>query len=223
MPLFDVIELFRDKISRSGPEQMALDEALLERAQRPVLRVYRWSAQAVTFGYSQSLAAVRERFPSIPAVRRWTGGGIVEHGRDWTFSLIVPFGDFLAKAHPQDSYRLIHACVATALNGMGCPARLAGPGEGALGIACFSSPVVNDVIGIARQKVCGGAQRRTRQGLLHQGSIQNVCLPEDFPFRLLSLMAERTLGFVPSQAMFSRVTKLIAEKYGTSAWLGKVS
>jgi lipoate-protein ligase A len=88
MPLFDAINLFPDETERSGPEQMALDEALLEYAERPMLRSYRWAGQAVSFGYSQSLAAVRERIPPLPSVRRWTGGGIVEHGGDWTFSAL---------------------------------------------------------------------------------------------------------------------------------------
>jgi lipoyl(octanoyl) transferase len=223
MPLFNVIDLFLDETCRGGPEQMALDEALFECAERPVLRVYRWSTQAVSFGYSQSLAAVLERFPSIPSVRRWTGGGTVEHGCDWTFSLIVPFAEPLAKAPSKDTYRSIHGHVVTALNELGCSARLAGSDEGAPGMACFASPVAHDVIGMDQQKLCGGAQRRTRKGLLHQGSIQNVRLPADFAFQLLSLMAARTLRFLPSHATFSRSKELLAEKYATSAWLGRVS
>jgi hypothetical protein len=48
-------------------------------------------------------------------------------------------------------------------------------------------------------------------------------LPEDFAFQLLSLMAARTLRFLPSHATFSRSKELLAEKYATSAWLGRVS
>ena len=73
MPLFDVIDLFDDETARSGAEQMALDEALLEIAQRPLLRVYRWAEPTVSFGYSLPLASVRDRFPALPCVRRWTG------------------------------------------------------------------------------------------------------------------------------------------------------
>jgi lipoate-protein ligase A len=223
MPLFKVIDLFVDKTGRGGPEQMALDEALFECAERPLMRLYRWSGQAVTFGYSQPLEAVRERFRSIPCVRRWTGGGIVEHGCDWTFSLIVPFGEPLAKARPKESYRLIHACVAAALNQCGYSAHLADSGQGAPAIACFSSPVLYDVIGLDYRKLCGGAQRRTLKGLLHQGSLQTVRLLEGFAFRLLSLMAERTVRFLPGRAALDRAHELLVQKYGTSAWLGKVS
>jgi lipoyl(octanoyl) transferase len=223
MPLFDVIDLFLDETARPGPEQMALDEALLEYAERPMLRSYRWAGQAVSFGYSQSLAAVRERIPSLPPVRRWTGGGIVEHGCDWTFSLIVPSGEPLAKARPEVAYRSIHARVMTALNELGYPARLAGSEECAHGMACFSSPARHDVIGLHQLKLCGGAQRRTRRGFLHQGSIQNLRLPADFAVRLLDLVAAETLRFSPKLATLTRARELAAEKYGTSAWLEKVS
>jgi lipoyl(octanoyl) transferase len=223
MPLFDVIDLFLDETARDGPEQMALDEALLEFAGRPVLRSYRWARQTVSFGYSQSLTAVRESIPSLPSVRRWTGGGIVEHGCDWTFSLVVPSGEPLAKARPEDTYRWIHSRIMTALNELGFPARLAGPQECARGIACFSSPAMHDVIGLDQRKLCGGAQRRTRRGFLHQGSIQNLRLPADFAIRLLDLMATETLRISPGLAMLARAGELAAEKYATMAWLERVS
>ena len=223
MPLFDVIDLFPDETARGGPEQMALDEAMFEDAKRPVLRVYRWAEQAVSFGYSQSFAAVKKRYPSLPTVRRWTGGGIVEHGTDWTFSLIIPSGEPLAKARPEDAYRLIHSQVATALNELGYPARLAELGDCAEGMACFSSPVLHDVIGPDRRKFCGGAQRRTRRGFLHQGSIQNLRLPADLDLRLVSVMAVESRAFSPGLATRVRAQELIARKYSTIAWLEKVS
>jgi lipoyl(octanoyl) transferase len=223
MPLFHVIDLFPDETARGGPEQMALDEAMLEGAERPVLRVYRWSAKAVSFGYSQSLAAVKAAYPSLPAVRRWTGGGIVEHGFDWTFSLVVPAGAPLANARPEDTYRTIHSHVTTVLNQIGYSARLAKLADCAEGNACFSSPVVHDVIGPTRRKFCGGAQRRTRKGFLHQGSIQNLCPPADFAVRLVSLMALEAQRYSPGFATLTRTRELIARKYSTIAWLEKVS
>ncbi len=223
MPLFDTINLFLDETERCGPEQMALDEALLEHAERPVLRSYRWAGQAVSFGYSQSLAAVRQRIPPFPSVRRWTGGGIVEHGWDWTFSLVVPSIEPLAKARPEDTYRSVHARIAAVLNELGFPACLSESEQGAGEIACFSSPARHDVVGPDRLKLCGGAQRRTRRGFLHQGSIQNLCLPADFAVQLLELLAVRTLRFSPDRATLARTQELVSEKYGTISWLAKVS
>jgi lipoyl(octanoyl) transferase len=222
MPLFEVIDLFLDETRRNGPEQMALDEALLECVERPLLRVYRWAGEAVSFGYAQSLAEVRERFPSLPCVRRWTGGGIVEHVGDWTFSLIVPSKEPLAKARPQDTYRLIHAQVVIVLKELGCSARLVRSQEDPQPLECFSSPAIYDVVGPDQRKLCGGAQRRTRRGFLHQGSIQDVRLPADFALRLLLLLAGGGLPFSPPLAALARTDELIAQKYATMAWLARV-
>ena len=219
MPLFDVIELFDDETPRNGPEQMALDEALLETTERPLLRVYRWVEPTVSFGYSLPLASVRDRFPTLPCVRRWTGGGIVEHLDDWTFALLVPSSEPLASVRPIQAYRLIHFEVAAALTKVGCPARLAQPLDCANDLSCFSSPVLHDVIGVDAGKLCGGAQRRTHRGFLHQGSIQNVKPPRYFTLQLLELLAGKACAFSVGTETLDRTNALVADKYATTAWL----
>ena len=74
---------------------MALDEALLEsmsRLGRPVLRFYGWTEPAATFGYFQKYADVERATHLRPLIRRPTGGGIVPHDADWTYSLVFPPG-----------------------------------------------------------------------------------------------------------------------------------
>ena len=78
---------------------MALDEALFDGAEHPILRVYRWAGQSVSFGYSQSLPGVEQRYPLFPLCAAGRAGGIVEHGADLTFALIVPSREPLATAH----------------------------------------------------------------------------------------------------------------------------
>ncbi len=219
MPLFQTLHFFDDDTARGGPEQMALDEALLERLTAPVLRIYRWTGPAVSFGYSQPLAAVRKSHPSVPLIRRWTGGGIVEHGTDLTFSLMVPCGEPLAKLRPAETYRLIHEAVAGLMAG---GARLIREGESAPGDACFTAPAVHDVTADDGRKLCGGAQRRTRRGFLHQGSIQNIRLPEDFSQRLAHSLAEETVGFDSGPGLLLRTGELAATKYDTRAWAEKI-
>ncbi len=219
MPLFDVVDLFDDETSRTGPEQMALDEALLGIMQHPLLRVYRWAEPTISFGYSLPVESVRHSFPSLPCVRRWTGGGIVGHLDDWTFALLVPSHEPLARARPIQAYRLIHSSVAATLRKIGCAARLAEPLDCADGLACFASPVLHDVIGADNRKLCGGAQRRTRQGFLHQGSIQNVKPPPDFTLHLLELMGGKRCAFSLTTATLAHAKTLVANKYGTKAWL----
>src|ERR1700761_5412642 len=90
---------------------MALDEALLEampRLQIPVLRFYGWTQPAATFGYFQKYAEVASTTPLRPLIRRPTGGGIVPHDVDWTYSVAFPPGHEWYELKAEESYRRIH-------------------------------------------------------------------------------------------------------------------
>src|SRR4029077_7549575 len=84
------LHLFEDTEARGAAENMALDEALFLQATFPVMRSYAWIRPSVSFGYFTPWRSVIERFAERDAVRRWTGGGIVEHGNDFTYSVIFP-------------------------------------------------------------------------------------------------------------------------------------
>ncbi len=202
---------------------MALDEAILKDSSHCVLRVYRWDAPAVSFGYRQKWEDITQAYPRVPLVRRWTGGGIVEHGSDWTFALIAPREHIFAGTRPGESYRLIHEAIVAALNVFGHEARLAGCHECAPGEACFVSPALHDVLGAGDVKLCGGAQRRSRFGLLHQGSVQNLVLPSSFSETFAKRLAEKTSAFQPNEAILSEMKRLIDEKYGDPDWLRRLS
>jgi lipoate-protein ligase A len=100
---------------QSGPGDpafnMALDEALLEsmpRLGRPVLRFYGWTEPAATFGYFQKYADVERATHLRPLIRRLTGGGIVPHDADWTYSLAFPPGHEWHSLKAEASYRRVH-------------------------------------------------------------------------------------------------------------------
>lgn len=87
---------------RSGAENMALDQQLLEtaaRSQSVWLRVYRWSEPTLSLGYFQPYAQRLDHQPSssIPVVRRATGGGAIVHHYDWTYCVAVP-QDWLSRS-----------------------------------------------------------------------------------------------------------------------------
>jgi lipoate-protein ligase A len=162
----------------SGPtasaDNMAWDEALLEAAPRlghPVLRFYSWTEPAATFGYFQKFAEVERLTKLRPLIRRPTGGGLVPHDADWTYSLAFPAGDPWHKLKAVESYRRVHEWIQTAFARAGLPTELApccrkeAPGQ------CFIGAEQFDVLWRGR-KIAGAAQRRTRDGLLIQGSIQ---------------------------------------------------
>lgn len=176
--MFDQLDLWIDDGARDAAGQMAVDEVLLQlRREVPVLRVYQWLEPSVTVGYFESVEEARRRLNAadLPVVRRFTGGGSVLHGDDFAYTLIVPKGGgaegFLRDR--SDSYHLIHAALGQALAAVGCGGvGLAESGGQQVGVPCFQSPVEADLVSVASgDKVAGAGQRRTRDGLIHQGSV----------------------------------------------------
>ncbi len=197
---------------------MAIDEALLAVAPEPVLRVYRWMRPAVSFGYFGRWGPVREAHAGRDAVRRWTGGGVVLHGEDLTYSILIPRVCEAAALDPAGSYAVVHRALCLALTDAGFTAVEAGVSGEKISEACFENPVIHDVL-VRGQKVAGAAQRRTRMGLMHQGSIQGIDLPAGFGFALAGCLADavRERSFDVTHA----AEKLAEEKYGAACWLEK--
>lgn len=165
-------------IVNSGPcppaWNMALDEALLTHAPqlgRPVLRFYGWTEPAATFGYFQHHAEIAAATLLRPLVRRPTGGGLVPHDVDWTYSLTVPPWSDWYSFRAEDSYRAMHEWVATAFARLDVPAELAPCCRKEIPGQCFAGYEKHDVLWHGR-KIAGAAQRRNKQGLLIQGSVQ---------------------------------------------------
>ena len=211
--LFDDLIAVPDTEPHAAALNMAIDEILLRTARRPTLRLYRWARPATSFGYfgkwSDALAAGPER----DLVRRWTGGGIVLHGHDLTFSLIVPRTHPFCAISPRESYRAIHECLAGAIAG----ATLAPAAQPPTSAACFQNPVQHDIL-LADRKVVGGAQRRTKSGLLHQGSIQEIENLAAVSAALLQAFSKYPQTHPLSDETASQAAKLAQEKYATEEW-----
>lgn len=216
--------LFPELVEVLDPEphgaalNMAIDEALLQEVERPTLRVYRWREPAVSFGYFGRISDAENAAGARTLVRRWTGGGIVEHGDDLTYTLLVPRGHGFLQHAPAESYRLVHAAIVELLVGEGRPAQTAPATAGEREDACFAKPVQFDVVD-GKKKIAGAAQRRTRWGLLHQGSIQ-------MPHPLPELAARLALAFgsagrqQPLAARTIGAAQILAgAKYATAAWM----
>jgi lipoate-protein ligase A len=171
MKVFEKLLLWIDPQLRAGPEAMAVDEWLLETIDAPVLRIYGWQGDWVSLGYFGGFAAAEAEFPGVDVVRRWTGGGMVDHRADWTYSLVVPRGERLVSARGAESYRLVHTALAKVLTDLENPVKLNG-GNNQIGTGlCFENPVQYDLTDSFGRKIAGAGQRRTKLGLLHQGSV----------------------------------------------------
>lgn len=154
---------------------MAVDDALLQRATVPTLRLYGWWPHAVSLGWFQRLAEFADLPPGTPIVRRRTGGGAIHHGDEVTFALALP-----AELLPRDvaaSYVLLHDAVVLALAdiGIACERLDAGHAPTPRPIArwCFAEPGRDDLV-TTRGKLLGSAQRRVHTPsprVLHHGSL----------------------------------------------------
>lgn len=164
-------------------ENMAIDFLLLQRYPRatvPRFRHYGWRAPAFTFGYAQKIGFVRSQLPPaehFDLCRRPTGGGIVDHRDDWTYSLVIPRGHPLEEQRAAQSYRAIHEALAAALVAQGVNAVTkrseVDPEDAAEATGvCFQRAEVHDVVHASSgAKIAGAAQKRNKHGLLFQGSI----------------------------------------------------
>lgn len=134
-------------------------------------RFYAWNEPAITVGYFHEFKALEQASPK--PIRRFTGGGLVEHGDDLTFVLTLPADSGPAKLTSEQRYRWIHQALAAGLNSAGFSVILeANPTPSGTG-ACFQNSVTWDLISPrSGEKLGGGAQRRSGGAVIHQGSVR---------------------------------------------------
>jgi lipoate-protein ligase A len=171
--------LILDKDPLPGPLNMAVDEHFfrsLGDKPRTFLRFYRWETPTASLGYSQNaekavnLDSCRRR--GISVVRRITGGKLVLHHREVTYSIASSDVEMFTSTLAQ-SYRRISNGLILGLEKMGLRARLAGPPPSTYGrgnVPCFSHPA-RDEVEIGGRKVIGSAQKRVGRRFLQHGSI----------------------------------------------------
>jgi lipoate-protein ligase A len=156
---------------------MGLDEALLESRGAPAaLRLYTWRPPALSLGYFQRFAEVAAALDAPVVVRRITGGGAILHDQgELTFSIAADEDEPVFAGSIGDSYRRVHAAIASALAAVGVRAGLRGPRALASDVGgtgmCFHRSTELDLAWEDRKGV-GSAQRRRGGRVLHHGSIK---------------------------------------------------
>jgi lipoate-protein ligase A len=205
---------------------MAMDEALLEampRLQKPVLRFYAWSEPAASFGYFQKFAEVERATLLRPLIRRPTGGGLVPHDADWTYSLAFPSGHEWHALRAEESYRRVHEWIRTAFAELKIETELAACCKKSLPGQCFVGHEKFDLLWRGK-KIAGAAQRRNKLGLLIQGSVQppQPLLRADWEHAMCEV-ARRNFRtgwetFQPDAMLYKRVSNLVAQKFALDVY-----
>lgn len=150
----------------------------------PTLHLYEWCAPSLTYGFF----AKPERLLNLPAVarhgldlaRRPTGGGVVFHMWDLAFSVLIPSGSSLYSQSTLDNYEWINQKVLNVVEEflgksvlMTLTLHDAEVQNVDRAFFCMARPTKYDLV-VGSKKIAGAAQRRMRQGLLHQGTIALV-------------------------------------------------
>lgn len=229
--------------TRSGgaAENMAIDFLCLRHYPdpgHPRVRHYDWHRPAFTFGYSQKIEFVRAQLPPgeiFELCRRPTGGGLVDHRNDWTYALALPRGHALADERAATSYRLIHDTIARVLVDCGAPAVLqetCAPDVDNMaqcpGGICFARAELYDVIDPeSGEKIAGAAQKRTKEGLLFQGSISRTACPaaldwsrfENTFFERLAALLHTNAQLAPFPEFPEGSLDALTEQYAAIEWI----
>lgn len=213
--LFQRLLVWHDPRNLDGPQNMATDEVLLRsKPGSPILRIYDWDRPTVSIGYFQALPKL-----DVEVVRRWTGGGLVDHRQDLTYSLIIPRSESFALARPQISYAEIHAVIRDAFLELGFDAILAEAEKSVTEGGCFAGGWAEGDVLCQGHKVAGAAQRRCRFGVLHQGSVQAEGVDDPFWEAVIQKLSETTRPYSPPPDLLSQMEALANERYASQAWL----
>lgn len=211
---------------------MAIDEELLFESAKiniPFLRFYSWSSKAMSIGYIQTYEKTFKN--GYDLVRRPTGGGVVFHDIDLTYTVVIPSGHYIERLSREESYHIVHRTIINAISSLGLTGELvenSHVSKERQEMICFTAPVKFDIAiqkGNVSSKIAGAAQRRTRQGILHQGSIvlEDMDRIRDNLIKLISKSFRTELSvdfleFTPGKDFMERAELLSKTKYSKDNW-----
>lgn len=173
-----------DTGSLSGAENMAIDEALLDcfvpETSLPVLRLYGWEPAAFSFGRFQQPAETLDldgcRAGGVQVVRRITGGGLLYHANELTYSLVCPVDFLPGMQSVKDAFFRLTSFLIAFYRRLGLEAMHAAAyyGDarrlGGRSPLCFAGTESCDIL-INGRKIGGNAQRRLKNVIFQHGSI----------------------------------------------------
>ena len=166
-----------------GDYNMAEDMACLQSCEQkltpPTIKLYGWGEPTLTIGYTQQpkklINIERARQLDIPIIRRPTGGRVLLHSEELTYSLIAPIDHPLFGGDLKDSMYVISEMLINSLVKLGFSKesiQFAPPfnSRSQNMPACFS--LANHYELTCRgKKIIGSAQRRMKRAFLQHGSI----------------------------------------------------
>lgn len=174
----------------------------------PILHLYEFAPRSATYGHFLKLEEFfdlnKVKEEKMHFAKRPTGGGVIFHLWDFAFSALIPATHLRFSHNTLENYATINnpvlAAVEEFLKKAGCEltpddGAILGPGCKSF---CMAKPTKYDVM-LEGKKVAGAAQRKTKGGFLHQGSI-SLILPSQ---KLLSSILLKDLTVVEGMMAFT--------------------
>ncbi len=214
---------------------MAIDEMLMETQRSanaaPTLRIYGWNETCYTLGYFQSIDEQTKRLSrDAKLIRRLTGGGLVRHGNDVTFSLNIKEHNSFFLKDVKTSYLKINEALRHGLRSYQSELEYADcktvPAIGQKNRhsdarVCFEAPACYDLL-VRGRKVVGASQRRKGGILLHQSSLQTgISLADTIEGIVTGFREKWKVEFREEALTASELEKAYAiedERYSDPAW-----
>lgn len=178
-----VWRLILEREPRTGAENMALDEAIMDavaaRDSLPTLRFYAWEPPCLSLGKRQPLDGVdlaRCHADGIDVVRRATGGFAILHTDELTYSIGVRPDDPRADGAILDAYRKLSQGLLAGLRLLGAAPKMNPVVPGGVhnaSAACFEMPSAYEIV-VGDRKLIGSAQARPHGRVLQHGSLPLV-------------------------------------------------
>lgn len=225
-----------------GPANMAWDEALLQAATEPTLRLYGWQPATVSLGYFQQHDPIQAQLPAaMPVVRRITGGGAIWHEHEVTYGLVGHLGQGGLPEKTKDVYPLLHRAIAATVaaaggNDLGSQSETVGDRRYMAEPRCFASPAAEDLVH-GDGKVLGSAGRTRGDRLLVHGSLKLASNTWDqgvvtgcgleravaaqalIDGVVTALGADGTVESAPTAAEQAAYESILAARYGSDDWV----
>ncbi|HOV22133.1 MAG TPA: lipoate--protein ligase family protein [bacterium] len=167
--------------SFSSPyENMAIDESLFISyfdKKVPTFRIYGWRPYSFSIGYSQKAKEILNlekcKKDNIGIVRRITGGSMIFHADEVTYSIVCSESDIGNPASIKASYKILTSFILRAYEKLGLFPKYAIEFSDIIkekSSFCFMSQEDYDII-IKGKKIGGNAQKRKKDVILIHGSI----------------------------------------------------
>jgi lipoate-protein ligase A len=212
---------------KESPEKiMSIDSELLSHLKNdPILHLYRFEGRCATYGYFVKLEDLvdleRAKQEEIRFARRPTGGGVVFHIWDLAFSFLLPASHPKFSKIPLENYQFVNSIVLEALNldsAQLTPDAFEEPAH--CHRFCMARPTEYDVI-YRGKKLAGAAQRKTKKGYLHQGTVsigppdvdllKNLLLEKE----VVQAMQSYTFSLVDSVGKIEEARRRVEERLKT--------